>query len=132
MLKRFLKNEKGLTLIELLVVIVIMGIIAAIAVPAVGNIIDKTDDKAVATEALEILNAAKIDYTENGTTSWKGKDDDLSDYIESVDDNNWTASYDSVNKVFTISRHEANQISEINTNNDSSLTYKELTDYLER
>ena len=32
---KFTKNQKGLTLIELLVVIVILGIIAAIAIPAV-------------------------------------------------------------------------------------------------
>ncbi len=38
-LQKRLKNEKGLTLVELLAVIVILGIIAAIAIPSIGNII---------------------------------------------------------------------------------------------
>ncbi len=42
MLKRFIRNEKGLTLIELLAVIVILGIIAAIAIPSIGAIIDNS------------------------------------------------------------------------------------------
>ena len=36
-LQKRLKNEKGLTLVELLAVIVILGIIAAIAVPSIGG-----------------------------------------------------------------------------------------------
>lgn len=35
------KNEKGLTLVELLAVLVIVGIIAAIAVPAIGGVMNK-------------------------------------------------------------------------------------------
>lgn len=47
------KNEKGLTLIELLAVLVIVGIIAAIAVPAIGGIMDKSKTKAdIATVAM--------------------------------------------------------------------------------
>lgn len=35
-IKKLLKNQKGFTLVELLAVIVILGIIAAIAIPSIG------------------------------------------------------------------------------------------------
>ena len=60
--KKLLKNEKGLTLVELLAVIVILAIIAAIAVPAIGNIINKSKDRAILAEASNILAGAKIAY----------------------------------------------------------------------
>lgn len=64
-LKKRIKNEKGLTLIELLAVIVILAIIAAIAIPAVGNIIQNSRDKAVLSEASNLLSGAKIAITDN-------------------------------------------------------------------
>ena len=42
-LQKRLNNEKGLTLVELLAVIVILGIIAAIAIPSIGNIIENSE-----------------------------------------------------------------------------------------
>ncbi|MBP2240592.1 type IV pilus assembly protein PilA [Cytobacillus eiseniae] len=61
-----LKNEKGLTLIELLAVIVILGIIAAIAIPSIGGIIQKSKEDAVRADAIQILNAAKLHVSSTG------------------------------------------------------------------
>jgi len=59
-IKQLRKNQKGLTLVELLAVIVILGIVAAIAVPAVGNIIEDSREDAQNANALMILNAARL------------------------------------------------------------------------
>ncbi|WP_409368581.1 prepilin-type N-terminal cleavage/methylation domain-containing protein [Lysinibacillus sp. 38-6] len=63
--KKLLKNQKGLTLIELLAVIVILAIVAAIAIPAIGNIIDNSRYNAVKADAINVLNAAQLYYTDN-------------------------------------------------------------------
>ncbi|KIQ94893.1 Tfp pilus assembly protein FimT [Anoxybacillus thermarum] len=63
MLKKFIRNEKGLTLIELLAVIVILGIIAAIAVPSIGGLIDNSKKDAHVANAQQMINAAKIAVT---------------------------------------------------------------------
>ncbi|MBT2684570.1 type II secretion system protein [Bacillus sp. ISL-37] len=64
-IKKKLKDQRGLTLVELLAVIVILGIIAAIAVPSIGNIIDKSKEDAIKADARMILNAAKLYKIEN-------------------------------------------------------------------
>ncbi|MBM4762445.1 prepilin-type N-terminal cleavage/methylation domain-containing protein [Bacillus sp. B15-48] len=65
MMKKRLKDQKGLTLIELLAVIVILGIIAAIAIPAIGNIIQNSRVEAARADAVQIINSAKLYSTEN-------------------------------------------------------------------
>lgn len=62
-MKRLKKNEKGFTLIELLAVIVILGIIAAIAVPMILGAINKSKtDSDLATER-QIYDAARLYVT---------------------------------------------------------------------
>ncbi len=51
--------KKGFTLIELLAVIVILGLILAIAVPSIVNLIDNTKSNAYESQKVFILDAAK-------------------------------------------------------------------------
>lgn len=67
LLKKRLKNQKGLTLIELLAVIVILAIVAAIAIPAIGNIIENSRYNGVKSDAINVLNAANLYFTDNPT-----------------------------------------------------------------
>ena len=53
-----LGSERGLTLIELLAVIVILGIIAAIAVPAIGGLIEKSKTQAFVSNAYAVKDAS--------------------------------------------------------------------------
>lgn len=64
-LKTRIKNEKGLSLVELLAVIVILAIVAAIAIPAIGNIIENSRVKAQISDAVQVMSAANIYFTDN-------------------------------------------------------------------
>jgi len=60
-----LNNEKGLTLVELLAVIVILGVIAAIAVPSIGNIVTNSKVNALKADGQNVLTAANMFFVEN-------------------------------------------------------------------
>jgi len=75
-LKKIWNKEDGFTLVELLGVIVILGLIIAIAVPALGNILTKaeTTTKKATTEL--VLDAAKIYELDGNAIPTEGVSDD--------------------------------------------------------
>ncbi|WHY19059.1 type II secretion system protein [Paenibacillus sp. G2S3] len=54
------ESQKGFTLIELLAVIVILGIIAVIAIPLIGNVISNSKAKSDVATARQIYDAARL------------------------------------------------------------------------
>ncbi|NQX63240.1 type II secretion system protein [Paenibacillus qinlingensis] len=63
MMNRLKKEEKGFTLIELLAVIVILAVIAAIAVPYILGVIDKSKASADAATYHQIYEASRLYIT---------------------------------------------------------------------
>ncbi|MGD6872543.1 type II secretion system protein [Sutcliffiella horikoshii] len=93
--RKMLRNEKGLTLIELLAVVVILGIIAAIAVPSIGNIIEKSREDAHIANGQQLMNAAKLALLNEEVTPTSGQIQiaDLSEYIDKIDTDDYASAY---------------------------------------
>jgi type IV pilus assembly protein PilA len=131
MLKKFFKNDKGLTLVELLAVIVILGIIAAIAVPSIGGIINKSKEDAKVAEAIQIINAAKLAHaSDSEITEWtqtgSATTGALVEYLSNVDDVNYVVSYDTTTQLYSISKHDASEA--IGEDKNEIVTETQLTD----
>lgn len=85
-----IKNEKGFTLVELLAVIVILAIILAVAIPAVGSIVNKAKDDTHEANTELFENAARLAYVSD--TVEGGKTYPLGDlvsggYLEKIPEN---------------------------------------------
>jgi type IV pilus assembly protein PilA len=87
MFKRFMRKEKGFTLVELLAVIVILGIILAIAIPAIGNVIDNSKTEAIDANEKLIENAARLANVSGLALETKGTDKGY--YLKTLKDNGY-------------------------------------------
>lgn len=64
-MKNFWNDEEGMTLVELLATIVILAIISAIGVVAIGGVIQKSKEDAGVSNVQQALNAAELYATNN-------------------------------------------------------------------
>jgi len=64
-----IKSSKGFTLVEIMIVVVIIGLLAAMAIPAFQKVRQASQDKAVSNNMRQLGAAADQYFLENGTST---------------------------------------------------------------
>jgi len=67
-MKAKLLSDKGFTLVEIMIVVVIIGLLAAMAIPAFQKVRQNSQDKAILNNARQLSAAADQYYLENGVS----------------------------------------------------------------
>lgn len=63
------KKQQGFTLIELMIVVAIIGVLAAIAIPAYQDYVKKSEAASALATLKALITPAELYYQENGTTT---------------------------------------------------------------
>jgi type IV pilus assembly protein PilA len=63
------RTQQGFTLVEIMIVVVIIGLLAAMAIPAFQKVRTSSQDKAVMNNARQLAAAADQYFLENGVSS---------------------------------------------------------------
>ncbi len=80
-----IKNERGFTIMELLVVIVIIGVLAAIGVPAYNNMTNRARETTCQANRRTIATAVGMYYVDNGSYKNGSADLTLGDLVLYLD-----------------------------------------------
>ncbi|WP_051556267.1 prepilin-type N-terminal cleavage/methylation domain-containing protein [Alkalihalobacterium bogoriense] len=129
---KMVKDQRGLTLIELLAVIVILAIILAIAVPAIGSLISKTDDRATVSDAAQVIAAAKLYVAANGVpTSGEIPKGHLKNYLDNAEWDGDTGKVKvSSTGVYSIIGHSVNKL--LKNNLATEVTEEDIQNELDK
>src|SRR6185436_18858967 len=68
-MKKINSSSKGFTLVEIMIVVVIIGLLAAMAIPAFQKVRTSSQDKAVLNDARQLASAADQYFLENGVST---------------------------------------------------------------
>jgi len=68
-MKGIKSSSKGFTLVEIMIVVVIIGLLAAMAIPAFQKVRQSSQDKAVLNNARQLSAAADQYFLENGVST---------------------------------------------------------------
>ena len=79
------KSKKGFTLVEIMIVVVIIGLLAAMAVPAFQKVRQNSQTKAITNNLRQVAHAGAQYILEEGTTSVTGAALVTASYLNTID-----------------------------------------------
>jgi prepilin-type N-terminal cleavage/methylation domain-containing protein len=105
------QNRKGFTMIELMVVVVVVGVLAAIAVPMYGKYVKNARVTEATAQIGEIITSAKAYAAENG--DWPALGEGMLDAAPATDNFTYTvtgADGDATTDAYTVTATGANNM----------------------